>query len=185
MRLKMSTLEPSPETPNVRVAPGVIVDPDWLSAASPDIQAVYAYWKAKGGNRRMPARADIDPADIVPYLPSIMLVDVGMPTPDSVAAEPARGHYVYRLVGTREVEMRGSDPTGKPVATHGLGGMTDLALQNYDTVVRTRAPLLDGNEEDIQLNDRYLDLECVFLPLSSDGDRVDMVLVYTVQRPVS
>jgi hypothetical protein len=156
-------------------------DPDWLAAAAADIQTVYRYWKDKAGARRMPARRDIDPVDLVPFLPSIMLVDVCTPAPESGNAA-AHGHYVYRLVGTREVEMRGSDPTGKPVATHALGGMTDLALQNYDTVVRTRMPLFDRNEEDVQIHERLRDLDSVLLPLSSDGDRVDMVLVYTVQR---
>jgi len=160
------------------------VDPDWLPAAAEETRAVYAYWKAKAGGQRMPARADIDPLDIVPFLPSTMLVDVRTPPLESVDAGPVPGHYVYRLVGTLEVEMRGADPTGKPVATHGFGGMTYLALRNYDTVTRTRAPLLDFNEDDIQLSDRYRDLESIFLPLSGDGARVDMVLVYTVQRPI-
>jgi hypothetical protein len=154
-------------------------EPDWLATSSADIQTIYRYWQAKAGPRRMPARQDIDPLDLVPYLPSIMLVDVLTP-PEA----PAHGHYVYRLVGTREVEMRGADPTGKPVATHGLSGMVDLALQNYDTVVRTKAPLLDRNEEDLRVNDRFQDLDCVFFPLSRDGNEVDMVLVYTVQREI-
>jgi hypothetical protein len=176
----MSTRELRSEALKERAGPGPIVDPDWLSTCADDIQTVYAYWKAKAGDRRMPARADIDPVDLVPYLPSIMLVDVHAPSPE----QPTSGNYVYRLVGTREVEMRGSDPTGKPVATHCYGGMRDLALQNYDAVVRTQAPVLDRNEDDVQLHDRYEDLDCVFLPLSTDGERVDMVLVYTVQRPV-
>lgn len=112
-----------------------------------------------------------------------MLVDVLTPPQDG--ASPAHGHYVYRLVGTREVEMRGADPTGKPIATHGLGGMTDLALRNYDKVVRTKRPFLDRNEDGIQVHHRFQDLDCAFFPLSSDGDRVDMVLVYTVQRELS
>jgi hypothetical protein len=177
----MSTHELRSDVLKQHAGPGPIVDPDWLSTCADDIQTVYAYWKSKAGLRRMPARADIDPVDLVPYLPSIMLVDVHAPSPE----EPTLAHYVYRLVGTREVEMRGADPTGKPVATHCYGGMRDLALQNYDTVVRTRAPVLDCNDEDVQIHDRYEDLDCIFLPLSGDGERVDMVLVYTVQRPVT
>jgi hypothetical protein len=149
-------------------------DPDWLESARGDIQKLYRYWKSKAGARRMPGRQDIDPLELVPFLPSIMLVDVVAP-----------GDYVYRLVGTREVELRGNDPTGKPVATHGLAGMIDLALQNYDTVVQTRAPLLDRNDEGLQFHERFQDLDCVFLPLARDGEQVDMVLVYTVQRELT
>ena len=53
----------------------------------------------------MPARGDLDPVDLKAVLPMLMLIDVG--------ADERR--YVYRLVGTREVEMRGSDPTGKAI----------------------------------------------------------------------
>src|SRR5262245_6113802 len=109
-------------------------EPDWLATTSDEIQKLYRYWKAKAGTRRLPARRDIDPVDLVPLLPSIMLVDVCQ-APSEHGGATTHGHYVYRLVGTREVEMRGSDPTGKPVATHGLGGMTDLALANYDKAV--------------------------------------------------
>jgi hypothetical protein len=63
--------------------------------------------------------------------------------------------------------------------------MTDLALRNYDKVVRTKRPFLDRNEDGIQVHHRFQDLDCAFFPLSSDGDRVDMVLVYTVQRELS
>jgi hypothetical protein len=65
----------------------------------------------------MPSRADIDPTEIVPFLPGIMLVDV--------VADERR--FVYRLVGTREVAMRGRDPTGKtkmssPTVRYGWSG---------------------------------------------------------------
>jgi hypothetical protein len=157
-------------------------EPDWLATTSDDIQVLYRYWKTKAGTRRMPARRDIDPLDVVALLPSILLVDVLAQPGDG--ASPAHGHYVYRLVGTREVEMRGADPTGKPIATHGLGGMTDLALCNYDKVVRSKRPFLDRNEDGLQVHHRFQDLDCAFFPLSSDGEQVDMVLVYTVQREI-
>ena len=53
----------------------------------------------------MPARGDLDPVDLKALLPLLILIDV----------VPDERRYVYRLVGTREVEMRGGDPTGKAV----------------------------------------------------------------------
>jgi hypothetical protein len=35
-----------------------------------------AYWRTKARGRRMPARADIDPAEIKPLLPDIVLLNV-------------------------------------------------------------------------------------------------------------
>jgi hypothetical protein len=77
-----------------------------LSDFAPDIAAFYAYWDGKRRGRNMPARANIDPLEMVPFLPGIVLIDV--------VADARR--FVYRLVGTREVAMRGRDPTGKSVA---------------------------------------------------------------------
>ncbi len=157
----------------------LITEPAWLARCAPDLQAVYAYWKSKAGDRRMPARADIDPAELVPYLPSIMLVDVWPPLEG--ARGSGRHRYVYRLVGTREVAMRGTDPTGQNVETHAFGQDPGLALRNYDRVVQRAEPLLDQSEE-LSPDRSMVDLDAIFLPLSDDGIHVNIVLVYTVQE---
>jgi hypothetical protein len=145
--------------------------PDWLAATPADVQALYGYWDKKRGSRLMPARSDLDPADLVPFLPSILLVDVVMD--DRL--------YVYRLVGTREVHMRGSDPTGKPVMENSFHDRA-LALRNYDQVVLSKAPHLDATPT-VSSDREWLDMESIFLPLSENGNEVDKILVYTVQRP--
>ena len=134
-----------------------------------DTKALYGYWLEICRGRRMPARADLDPLDLPPkLLPSICLVDV---VPDA-------RRYVYRLVGTADVEMRGSDPTGKSVAEACFAPSPENALGCYDTVVWTKAPLLDP-EPFTAPNGRYVTEETLFLPLSSDGISVNMVLVFT------
>jgi hypothetical protein len=68
--------------------------------------ALYEYWLQTCGDRRMPLRSDIDPVTIPrAALPGISLVEV--------VQDDRR--YVYRLVGTGDVEVRGNDPTGKSV----------------------------------------------------------------------
>ena len=57
----------------------------------------------------MPSRADIEPLDLPSYLPGIVMVDVGH--------DPYT--LTYRLVGTREAEARGHNPTGKSVFDNG------------------------------------------------------------------
>ncbi|WP_374310652.1 PAS domain-containing protein [Dongia sp.] len=156
------------------IDPGI--DPAWLGEVHPDIVAIYRYWRGKAAARPMPSRADLDPADLVPYLPSLMLVDV--------EPGPERPNYIYRLVGTREVAVRGSDPTGKPVTTHCFGRSLDDALENYDQVVATRAPWIDRAQL-LSFDAMILDLDKLFLPLSSDGRAVDIILVYTVQEKLS
>lgn len=150
-------------------------DPDWLDTLHPDAVSVYRYWRGRAGHRRMPARSDIDPADLVRYLPSLMLVDV-----DRSCARPA---YVYRLVGTREVAVRGRDPTGKPVDTHCFGHSLSDALENYDQVVATRAPWIDLAHL-LSFDAMILDRDKLFLPLGREDHTVEMIMVYTVQEMV-
>jgi hypothetical protein len=151
-------------------------EPAWLAKAHPHVLAVYRYWKSKCAGRLMPARADLDPLDLVPYLPSIMLIDV---RPVEAGSDAPR--YIYRLVGTCEVEMRGEDPTGKPVATHGHGLDISYVLENYDHTADSRAPWIDFYET-ISTDRGMVERDTVFLPLSAKGSDVDMILVYTVHE---
>ncbi|MBI2256336.1 MAG: PAS domain-containing protein [Proteobacteria bacterium] len=144
--------------------------PQWLVDMPPEIEALYRYWDKKRGLRRMPRRADVDPADLTAHLPSILLVDV---VPDDRL-------YVYRLVGTREAKIRGNDPTGKPVMDNTFLDRAQ-ALRNYDHVVLSKAPHVDATPTTSE-DREWLDMESIFLPLSEDDNEVDKILVYTVQK---
>jgi hypothetical protein len=134
----------------------------------PETVAFYEYWLRKCGERRMPRRADIDPAEILPrLLPCISIVDV---------VDDER-RYVYRLVGTAEVQVRGYDPTGKSVIEAFFGPSLDDALGCYDRVVTTKAPVLDPVPYTATTG-RYSTEETMFLPLSEDGVNVNKVLVF-------
>jgi hypothetical protein len=139
-----------------------------IAASHPSIRALLDYWRVKRGDRLMPARADIDPGDLKPYLPSIILVDV----------VPDVRRLVYRLAGTKEVSQRGYDPTGRLVGEAFYSKKVEETLDLYSYVLRERIPFCfrdpyeapDGQieEEDI-----------IYLPLSSNGTDVDMMLVYS------
>lgn len=40
------------------------------------LRAVFAYWQDRCPGRSMPSRADVDPAELKPYLPNIALIDM-------------------------------------------------------------------------------------------------------------
>jgi hypothetical protein len=61
---------------------------------------LYAYWQAKRGARSMPARSDLDPADLIPLLPYLII------------AEKGDDQFRYRLFGTGVVGDLGYDATG-------------------------------------------------------------------------
>ena len=140
----------------------------------PDTVAMYAYWQAKCGQRTMPARADIDPTDMPRrLLPGICIVDV--------VSDERR--YVYRLVGTGEVEVRGSDPTGKSVLEGFFGPSAADALSCYDRVVQSKAPFLDGAPFTAP-SGKWINEESLFLPLSDDGKDVNKILVFSYSRDI-
>ena len=142
-------------------------DPEWLGRSSDAIQEMYRYWRSKCDGDRLPRRCDIDPFDFRRVLPQITIVEV----------VPDERRYVYRLVGTMEVEIRGRDPTGKSVIEGFFGPSLENVLGCYDTVVETRRPLYD-NEKFVTPSGRFSDDETLFLPLADDGRNVNRVLVF-------
>jgi len=140
------------------------------------LRATFDYWRSKRAGRKMPARADLDPSEIKTLLPSMMLVDV-------LYDVAGRADFVYRLAGTHEVEVRGENPVGKRVADAYFGPTLENVLGCYQSVVDRREPYLD-NDYFLRDGDNYADEANIFLPLSNDGQRVNMILVYTAYRRI-
>jgi hypothetical protein len=84
------------------------------------LQALLDYWLTKRGARRCPDKADIDPVEIGPLLPHVMLVD----------AAPQGGPFRYRLAGARATQMIGREVRGLTQAeVHGNPTDPDVRLQ--------------------------------------------------------
>lgn len=141
----------------------------------PFTRAIYEYWRAKCGARPMPARKDIDPLDMPPeLLPGLSIVEV----------VPDERRYVYRLVGTEDVEVRGKDPTGRSVMEGYFGPSLENVLKSYDRVVSSRLPFLDPTRFRAP-NGRFVTEETIFMPLSDDGMSVNKILVFAQSRHLS
>jgi len=94
------------------------------------LREFYEYWSSKCRQNRLPARADMSPADIPRLLPYLYLVDV--------ERDPLR--FRFRLVGTRVCEWFGHDATGSYVDDP-LDGDLDLGMAEvYRQVVESRVP---------------------------------------------
>jgi hypothetical protein len=143
---------------------------DALQAGSycDDIIAFHAFWRSKCRGREMPARSDFDPVEMTSFLPGIALIDV---------VDDAR-RFVYRLLGTREVAMRGKDSTGKGVAEGFFASSVDAALASYDDVVTRRAPRFEQRRF-VTPDGRIGNEQTVILPLSEDGQAINMIIAYT------
>lgn len=140
----------------------------FLDVCDEHVRQLFAYWNERRGSRDMPLRTEIDPADFPRHLPGILLIDVRW--------EPLDFHY--RVVGTREVEARGFNPTGKPVVGNWFGSDEERVLSNY-RYVATKVSYLYDYDPFMTKDGHFLVDESLFLPLSFDGARVDQILVYS------
>lgn len=135
------------------------------SSMSPKVRGLHEYWCAKRGSRLMPARADVHPEEIKSLLPYVILADM--------QHDPLR--IFYRLVGTGIVDAAKCDLTGNWLHEVDLDGNTPAWEEIYRRVAETRAPVFGSTRARMPLGgDRCFDW--VVLPLSADGETVDMTL---------
>lgn len=138
-----------------------------IAASHADVHAIHDYWLARRGERGMPRRADLDPSELKRFLANMMLVEV--------TADARR--FIYRLVGTAEVESRGLDPTGRSVAEASFGDPEE-AVATYDYVVRNRAPYCHRDPYEVPDGETETE-DIIYLPLCDNHGAVNMILVFT------
>ncbi|MEH6526917.1 MAG: PAS domain-containing protein [Sneathiella sp.] len=127
------------------------------------------YWGGLRGARSMPSRADMSPADMVSFLPNVILLDV-MAGPQD---------FKYRLVGTKvTLQMLHTDNTGKTMRELGFKGQgpDSKIFSNCVKVVETRQPLA-GQTPYTGKNSDFKATEDIIMPLSQDGETVNMLFV--------
>lgn len=140
----------------------------------PETLAFYSYWEGKrqradGTRRAMPSRADLDPVEMKSWLAQIQLIDV--------FHNPRR--LVYRLVGEADVAFRGYNPTGRTVEEGLIGQSAEETLRNYALVIDHRLPVYDFAEY-VSRSGYLRSQECLLLPLSDDGETVNMVITFAL-----
>lgn len=126
---------------------------------------LFRYWRSKCVERPAPSRADILPEEIRPILPNILILDIVGDVP----------RLKYRLVGTEFVTIYGAEITGKFVDEIDFDGMRDLIIADYFKVVKECRP--SWTTWDFAKDDgRWLAYERLTLPLSENGETVNMLL---------
>ena len=136
-----------------------------LDPREQELKDLLAYWDARRGERSMPARADIDPADIPSLLAHIVLVETGETLDD----------FRYRLCGTEFCRGFENERTGMRFA--------DLPqIENFERVyegywcthVEQRPHYFHG--QIVSPSRSFIKYSRLTLPLSADGHRVDIIL---------
>jgi len=135
------------------------------------VRAVYQVWNKVRAGRRMPCRADIDPASINPeILPHILIADF----------EPQPFRVRFRLVGTKLVESAGQDFTGRYLDEMDWP-MVKASLEVYRKVWETGKPAFGSFGAELTIGGWY-SISFALLPLMRDadagsGDRPEKCLV--------
>ncbi|HXZ01096.1 MAG TPA: PAS domain-containing protein [Stellaceae bacterium] len=134
------------------------------------ISRILEYWRSiRPAEDRLPGRQHVMPDDLAELLPWLWLVDV--------QREPLR--FRYRLIGTGHREVVGADLTGKWLDEAfanfpRMQGYADfLAVLQGEARYCRRAP-------EFPVDENYVSMERVLLPLARDGATVDMMLGLTV-----
>lgn len=144
---------------------GTIADPD-IALENADLKALLTYWNSKRAGREMPTRDDIDPLDLGYVLANILMVDV--------QHQPLR--FRWRLIGTEITAVLGRDRTGRWFDEVYEGATLDGFNAALELSVRTRRPMRFVGDGDFAQRD-YLAYESIQLPLSDDGELVNIVMI--------
>lgn len=132
-------------------------------------QELLSLWNSKRDGRTYPGRADFDVLELRSWLGDLELVDVERSTDDNY-------RFKYRLVGTRITEIDGSDVTGR-YADDVFPNNLHAVVNSYNAVMTTGEPflhdatLLPGNDG------VYRNYRKLVLPLASDGEKIDMLMI--------
>jgi len=143
--------------------------PHFSSAALDDVRAprirqLHNYWKSKCSDVVPPPRSAIEPADIRPLLPYLLLTELG--------AAPFR--ISYRLVGTAVARIHGDDFTGR--AHEAVASLAESGIdESYRRAMSTAAPVFGRTA--LYAGDRsWIGFEYGIFPLSDNGKTVNKCL---------
>lgn len=131
-----------------------------------ELRELYDYWLAKHHDGQLPRRSDIDPLEIPRLLQSIALLEVVGDAKD----------FVFALAGSRIEQAL--DRTLKGVSLGDLRKVLERSqsAEQYIAAVRSHAP--QYRESDLkEYGKEHWNYRRLILPLSSDGEQVDCVLV--------
>ena len=98
---------------------------------SPMIRQLNAWWVSKRGLRSLPDRADVDPSDLKPLLPNILLADC--------TVDPFR--IRYRLLGDNVVHVSGFNFAGRYLDELQAPDSTEPWLEHYRLAFNTQLPV--------------------------------------------
>lgn len=136
--------------------------------AHPTLAFLRRYWDMKRGNRPMPSRHDIRPSEMKEHLGWILMIEVF----------PDLSDFRYKLIGTLVTQYFLTDATGMTV-TEAFERRGTAATKAVKAILRKTArdkvPVRSFGEAG-WIAPGYEQFDALYLPLSDDGETVNMIL---------
>jgi hypothetical protein len=130
------------------------------------LRRLLADWEARRFGDALPARADFDVLDLKYCLGWIALFDV--------LNNPLR--FRFRVHGTAIARRVGYEMTGKELDEMPSPALAAKMRAHFSRVIAARAPVVETRTREL-LDDDLVECEVLVLPLSSDGETIDMLIV--------
>ncbi len=122
-------------------------------------------WNERRGERLAPSRRDFEPWDFKPVLPVMMLIDVFSDPLD----------FRFRLSGSEIVDVHGKELTWHSIRDFASENYTRHVWQDFCELIERRQPQLCLISY-VNRSGFLRDFSVLRLPLSSDGENVDMII---------
>jgi len=136
------------------------------------LAVLHTYWQQKCGGRAMPSRSDIDPTEIQYNLAGrVHLLEVEGPA-----------LFRFRIYGNRVANPDARDMTGRTTLDYKDPEYSSLVTRHMSDCVRERSPICYHIRA--KLDGEPYEYTRLTLPLSTDGNRVDMILVGSLRGTV-
>ena len=143
-----------------------------LTITDPRLLALYRYWRAKAGDRKMPRRDEIDPIEMKSWLSNLVLIEFM----GSVET------YRVKLEGTNIEAFYGNRRTGRRIEALTSGSERTLMMAQYRPVVEQGIPAFYEAEFENSHGQLSRQIKLI-LPLSDDGVAVNMVIAGIYFKP--
>jgi hypothetical protein len=134
--------------------------------ASAVLVRLYQYWLDKRRTLPFPSRKDIDPLDFAFAFSRVSLIDV--------LNGPRR--FRYRLVSTALTDRLGYEMTNKFTEEIPEDDVRQYVENLYNWVLDSRLPIYEKSTRTFK--NQIWQHEALVLPLSSDGETIDMIMAY-------
>jgi hypothetical protein len=132
-------------------------------AADERLLSLFRLWQSKRRGRRLPARGDLRPEELKPWLGNLIVLDV---------IDGGRD-FRYRLFGTNVVRQAGFDMTGKLLSEYPIEDALPHFFATHREVVRRAAPAFGEHDPRVAHVRRRRRL---ILPFGEDGRTVDRTM---------